>query len=173
MDSLAARLNDAWRSFAGNRPAYEAACQRYSDRIVSALIRSGRSIDATLNNPDAAWRDTEASIRAASGILGPEAADIALMSRLEEELNAIAKLVPKSIEDLALFAQAVAVTKSDLWSTPPSDLDQDEQTIRRLVEAVLAVARQQLILNGLPIPNQVPSGYSQFLELRHGAHRLQ
>lgn len=151
MTAMGATLREQWRAYTSNRPQYERLCDLANERLYQKLISTPSQLTA---NDDAAWRLKDEA-DAELGFTEVEKFDTETHERVGDTIREIAKIEPKTLQDLAVLANAAAATNPDLWECDPNELDWDQECFRRLVDAVVKLAGSKLILEGLPTPQMV------------------
>lgn len=151
MTALGATLREQWMAYASNRPQYERLCNLANERLYQKLISTPSELDI---NDDAAWA-LHGQVDAEVGFPAVEKIDEETLERVGDITREIGKIEPKTLQDLAVLANAAAATNSHLWDCDPNELDWDKGCFRLLVDAVLKLAGSKLILEGLPTPQCV------------------
>lgn len=143
-------LAAAWKAHASNRPEYERRWEAKNERLYHALRQTKAPYTPDLKS----WF-------AVDYLVTTEQDEI--VATLDEQTAGVvgdlqAEIIAKQCEnigDLAALANACAIANADFWDEPLADLDWDKKLVRHLVEAVLAVAEEQNVLTGLPIPQTI------------------
>jgi hypothetical protein len=148
-------LDVVWAAYASNLPAFEAAHKRHSD-LLHREIEAGH---LTYEEWGASPHIQNALIEEA-GLQEPDAVNERTFNAyVELAERAMAQSNPPNDAELAAIANVCATANPELWSKPKGELDWDQRTTRRLVEAVLAMAGVPLILNGLPVPQPLSGNH--------------
>ncbi len=147
---LGASLRATWRAYAENRPAYEAACARF-EKLLFDCFRT-RKI-STRDYFEGKATKVIAELEKQANLNGPGGVDETSFDAHAAVRETLRTATPQTLSDLAVLANACAAANVELWRDHRlDDLDDDIGWTRRLVEAVLHVAGEDLLFSDLPMP---------------------